>query len=224
MSIIRKEKFVCPVCNAEGDYKVYRSVNVDLDKSLREKVLSQELFSWVCPNCGKELTVHYDFLYHDMTHAFMIYYSPNNCDDINDSINSQAEKFAGMRNSKYRTVDNFNQLIEKVLIFESGLDDITIEFAKVLTKYNKENKVPEDCSLVFEKYLPNSKNNDKSILLFRLLKKGEVQKEMILLDIAGYREYEKTINTDERFKETKYCDNINETWILSRMSKKGTNN
>ena len=45
MSIIRNEKFVCPVCNTEGDYKVYRSVNVDLDKSLREKVLSQELFS-----------------------------------------------------------------------------------------------------------------------------------------------------------------------------------
>ena len=35
MSIIRKEKFVCPVCNTEGDYKVYRSVNVDLDKSIR---------------------------------------------------------------------------------------------------------------------------------------------------------------------------------------------
>ena len=79
MSIIRKEKFVCPVCKTEGDYKVYRSVNIDLDKSLREKVLSQELFSWVCPNCGKELTVHYDFLYHDMTRAFMIYYSPNKC-------------------------------------------------------------------------------------------------------------------------------------------------
>ena len=155
-----------------------------------------------------------------MTRAFMIYYSPNKCDDINESINNQVKKFAGMRNSKYRTVNNFNQLIEKVLIFESGLDDITIEFAKVLTKYNKENKIPEDCSLVFEKYLPNSKNNDKSFLFFRLLKNGEAQKEMILLDMAGYKEYERTINTDERFKETKYCDNINETWILNRMSKK----
>lgn len=222
MSVIRKEKFHCPACNAEGDYKVYRSVNVDLDKSLREKVLSQELFSWVCPNCGKKLTVHYDFLYHDMTHGFMIYYSPNNCDDINESINSQVEKFAGMRNSKYRTVDNFNQLIEKVLILESGLNDIAIELAKVVTKYNKENKVPEDCCLVFDKYLANSKNHDKSILFFRLFKKGEVQKEIILLDMAGYKEYERTINTDERFKEKKYCDNINETWILNRMSKKRT--
>jgi hypothetical protein len=57
-------------------------------------------------------------------------------------------------------------------------------------------------------------------LFFRLLKNGEAQKEMILLDMAGYKEYERTINTDERFKETKYCDNINETWILNRMSKK----
>lgn len=218
--MIKIKKFHCPVCHNDSEIKMYRSVNVDLDKSLREKVLSGKIFSWVCPNCGEELNIHYDFLYHDMSHEFMIYFSPNKCEETNEAINCQLDKYPGMRNSKYRTVDNFNQLIEKILIFESGFDDVTIELAKVLTKHNEDRKIPADCQIVFESYLPNSKVNNKGILMFRLLKNGKIQKEMILLDMAGYNKYEEWIKEDERFKKIRYCENINEKWVLNRMSRK----
>lgn len=72
MSSFRNIKITCPACNTEGDYTVWDSVNVDLDPELRKKVMSGSIFSWVCPNCGKKYEVPYSFLYHDMTHSFMI--------------------------------------------------------------------------------------------------------------------------------------------------------
>ena len=32
------------------------------------------LFTWICPNCKKSFNAPYSFLYHDMTHDFMVYF------------------------------------------------------------------------------------------------------------------------------------------------------
>lgn len=72
MSSFRTIKITCPDCNTEGSYTVWDSVNVDLDPELKSKVMDGSLFTWVCPNCKKSYNAPYSFLYHDMTHNFMV--------------------------------------------------------------------------------------------------------------------------------------------------------
>lgn len=72
MSSFRTIKITCPDCNTEGSYTVWDSVNVDLDPELKSKVMDGSLFTWVCPNCKKSFNAPYSFLYHDMTHNFMV--------------------------------------------------------------------------------------------------------------------------------------------------------
>ena len=72
MSSFRNIMITCPDCNAEGSYIVWDFVNVDLDPELKSKVMDGSLFTWVCPNCKKSFNAPYSFLYHDMTHNFMV--------------------------------------------------------------------------------------------------------------------------------------------------------
>ena len=75
MSSFRNIKITCPACNMEGSYTIWDSVNVDLDPELKSKVMDGSLFKWVCPNCKKSFNAPYSFLYHDMTHNFMVQFN-----------------------------------------------------------------------------------------------------------------------------------------------------
>lgn len=74
MSSFRNIKITCPACNTEGSYTVWDSVNVDLNPELKSKVMDGSLFTWICPNCKQSFNAPYSFLYHDMTHNFMVYF------------------------------------------------------------------------------------------------------------------------------------------------------
>lgn len=75
MSSFRNIKITCPACNMEGPYTIWDSVNVDLDPELKSKVMDGSFFKWVCPNCKKSFDAPYSFLYHDMTHNFMVQFN-----------------------------------------------------------------------------------------------------------------------------------------------------
>ena len=78
MSSFREIKINCPACNAEGPYLIWDSVNVDLNPELKPKVMDGSLFTWVCPNCKEKFNAPYSFLYHDMTHGFMVMFDSEN--------------------------------------------------------------------------------------------------------------------------------------------------
>ena len=111
MSSFRNIKITCPACNTEGPYTIWDSVNVDLDPELKSKVMDGSLFTWVCPNCKKSFNAPYSFLYHDMTHNFMVYF---------DSEKSHIILFA-----------------EYLRVMENGLDMKAI--AAIDAKYRDEN-------------------------------------------------------------------------------------
>lgn len=76
MSSFRNIGVTCPACNNEGAYRIWDSVNVDLSPNMKPKVMDGSLFEWVCPTCKKKYTIPYPFLYHDMTHHFMVQFDP----------------------------------------------------------------------------------------------------------------------------------------------------
>ncbi len=97
MTKISSQSITCPKCQHEGEFRMYETVNVTLDKSLRERVFSDDLFKWTCPECGESFTIVYPFLYHDMDNGFMIHFSPSDCESINEQYNELLTKFPGMR-------------------------------------------------------------------------------------------------------------------------------
>lgn len=216
MSKISIKPFSCPSCGNNGEFKMYESVNVSLNPELREKVLSGQIFDWVCPKCGESLSVRYDLLYHDMNKEFQIYYSPNNCTYINKMINDMLTKYPGMR-KLCRTVDSLNTLREKILIFEAGLNDIAIELAKLVMKYDSQN-IPESCELRFESILPHGKTPSQSNLVFRQILDGTPQKGFVLFDKNNYDNYLNEVSTNPIYKMKQYCDTIDEKWIVERMA------
>ena len=138
-----KKAVVCPHCSKKTNTEIWSSINVTQTPSLRQKVMDQSLFLWKCPFCGYQAELLYPFLYHDMKHNFMVYFIPN-WEQIQSLQYSIIEKdFPQLTIIQKRLVLSFNDLKEKILIFEAGLDDRAIELTKfalfdVLTKKRKQ--------------------------------------------------------------------------------------
>lgn len=76
MSRITIEQIACPACSVIADVRIYSSVNVSLDPELRELVLTNQVNSFLCVNCGQKTMVHGALLYHDMTRRYAVWYMP----------------------------------------------------------------------------------------------------------------------------------------------------
>ena len=195
---------------------MYDSVNVTLDPKLRERVLSGEIFDWTCPKCGETISIRHNLLYHDMDKEFQVYYSPTECEALNDMMNETLAKFPGMRKT-IRTVDSLNALREKIYIFEEGLNDIAIELTKVVIKYDKHNSIDLNSELRFEQLISDSKDPSQGKLIFRQIIDSQPQKGMMLFDKVNYDKLATEVTTNDEFKMHKYCDTIDEEWILNHF-------
>lgn len=112
----------CSRCGSERRVEVPQSVNVALAAEMKDRICSGELFSWTCPHCGSVNLLQVPFLYHDPAEHLMILLSatPVSAEDV-------PEGYIGRR---VRTV---GELIEKIKIFDAGLDDLVIEMCKYVT-------------------------------------------------------------------------------------------
>ena len=142
MSSQRSEKITCPGCGKEHDFEMWNSLNTMLDPDMKEKLLSKEMFQFVCPDCGYTANVDYGFLYHQMEDRIMIYYIQDE-DEIEKTIKmitgeayDSFELSEALQKAKreylYRIVLSQNDLLEKIHIFDNRRDDRMIEIMKVL--------------------------------------------------------------------------------------------
>ena len=133
MSIISSTTVSCSSCAANGELKVYRSINVSEDPSLKEKVLDGSLFVWSCPSCGRMNLTKYETLYHDPEKKLMVWLIPEGELDKSQSvaIRKHAEAMGGY---ELRRVDSVGDLIEKILLRDAGLEDTVVELCKYVTR------------------------------------------------------------------------------------------
>lgn len=148
MSQVRTEVIDCPMCQAKGEFQIWNSINVDLDPSLREKLFTEELFIWECPQCHTKVYVPFGFIYHDMTRKFMLFYSPEECEDKYEPL--EMPDFLQQDEYTYRAVYGIVALKEKIRILESGLNDIAIERLKyVLTHFKVKEFIENQTEILF---------------------------------------------------------------------------
>lgn len=139
MTMMRNMPVQCPDCGREGSAAVYETVNVSLDATLKDRLLSGELVQWRCQGCGtRRLNVH-PLLYHDMDLALIIQwisapYAPTP-EALVAALPSETEcaEFKKLRSDyRFRVVREFDDLVEKIRIFDAGLDDRAVEWEKCL--------------------------------------------------------------------------------------------
>ena len=130
MSVSSTEKIACRFCQHEQEFTLWQSVNATADPELKDKLMSGELMTFTCQSCRKVAEVVWPLLYHDMERELMVHIR------LDEQLpEGQApepvpvEDF--MRGFALRTVASRNELVEKVLIFEDGLDDRIIEIFKI---------------------------------------------------------------------------------------------
>lgn len=125
----------CPICKRDHDAKLWRRIDIGTEKDAKETLLKGEFFHFVCPDCGYVSELHYGSLYVDRDIRELIYLA-----EEKEAEPAAAEKaaeaaaddlpFWKQGDSLLRVVHSAEDLREKLLIFDNGLDDRLVEICK----------------------------------------------------------------------------------------------
>lgn len=125
------KKVVCLKCGKTTEVKLSTSINAAEDLNMRRELLSGRLFSFKCSACGYTGKLFYPVLYNDPKNKFMVYLIPD-VDRFQIADKDIEKDFeGGVDNVRKRIVPNFNSFLEKIYIFECGLDDMAVEITKL---------------------------------------------------------------------------------------------
>lgn len=153
MTDVIQQNIRCPRCNAESSFSVWQSLNVTLNPAEKQSLMSGELLKFTCPSCGATMPVVYPLLYHDMERRLMLWMIPDNADGTQAVPDAPAPGEAGggiVPGYVARVVSSPNELLEKILVFETGLDDLALEMFKIVINLQLEAAgIPKDAKVFF---------------------------------------------------------------------------
>lgn len=158
MSLQSATTITCPHCKHPTDISVWRTVNVTLHPALREQVLKGTLFEAACSHCQNLIGYDSDLLYHDMDRKFMIQliHTERNMPFTIPPFNVALAK-VGLTTLQLRYVTSYNQLRDKIAVFEAGLLDVPIEILKMM---------------LWTQVRPNTPITDDSVYFYRIADVG----------------------------------------------------
>lgn len=130
MSKSVSKNVICPECEASVAAKMWTVVNTAKTPELRDKIMNETLFDWRCPSCQFQAQLISHCLYHDPEKKFMIYLVPDFDQPVLEDGGVEAQ-YPEMSILTKRVVPTLNKLKEKILIFESGANDMAIELTKL---------------------------------------------------------------------------------------------
>ena len=152
MSRAVQESVKCPSCQAESAFSMWTSLNATLDPDRKRQLLDGELFRFKCAGCGSETPIVYPMLYHDMERRFMIWMCPpdasgRSLDPTEAGVHASGQK----EGYTTRRVTSVNDLLEKILTFDSKLNDLALEMIKLalLAQMQQDGRANEDVELHF---------------------------------------------------------------------------
>ena len=135
----------CSKCGETTEIATCPNINVKESPELKEKIKNGSLFLWTCPSCGQVNLYPYQTLYHDPDEKVMVWLTPDNMSFSEKAlVESHIKAISGqiaadksgelLRGYVLRRVREAGEMIEKVNIFDAGLDDVAIEMCKYITK------------------------------------------------------------------------------------------
>ncbi len=141
----RPERIPCPECAAPVAFACHESANADLDPGLRQAVLEGRFMRADCSACGVDFVVESELLYTELRRGWFIGVFPRTRRSEADALGALIEQAyvtaAGdgaprpirllAQSVRRRVVFGYDELREKVLCGEHGLDDRAIEVTKL---------------------------------------------------------------------------------------------
>lgn len=139
MSINIKQSVKCPECEQMSDIIVWSSITAKDSPDLKRDLLAGRVNMFVCPSCQARALMPHPMLYTDEDKKLMISFSPTNDAVLKEQLfqkvqssfkeSGEVEKYEGWN---LRFITDYNELLEKLLIFDNALDDKTIEVIKLM--------------------------------------------------------------------------------------------
>ena len=128
-----RTEYPCSRCGSRCEATSYDSINVRETPELKAQVLDGSLFVWECPCCGTRNLLRCQTLYHDPDEKLMVWLTLGS-EDLEERVRSAYGGLEELKGYTARFVDDAGSLIEKVKIFDAGLDDVVMEMAKYVTR------------------------------------------------------------------------------------------
>lgn len=127
----------CPVCQTEAKRYIHTAINAKRHPELKEQLIAGTLLNFECETCGAKRHLEVETLYHDPDLKLVVYLAPK----INDAREETLNRLESLRTELPGSLDNYHlrivtrqaDLLEKIQIFDSGLNDQSIELVKILT-------------------------------------------------------------------------------------------
>lgn len=148
MSINAKQEIKCPACNALQEMTVWQSITASDSPDLKEDLLKGKVNIFRCASCGLSALVPVPLLYSDSEKKLMISFSPceteEQASDIFEEIkktSKESGELSELDGYNLRFVSAYNDLLEKLLIFDGGMSDKVIEVIKLLVLMQEEDKM-----------------------------------------------------------------------------------
>ena len=152
-----KVDVTCGNCGKTWNQSLQQCVNISLHPEEKERIMDFSFFSHECPFCGVSSILQYPLLYDDMEKALMIYLLPEDTEETLKKLNTQQqfwspEMLKAARICTMRAVSHRAVLVEKIRIFDAGLDDRIVELTKsfIFVKFRKERPDVDARTALFE--------------------------------------------------------------------------
>ena len=101
---------------------------------MKSQFLTGKLFEFACPSCGRtSRVVHPELLYHDPEGGLLV-----QLDALGKFDASSLRDFESSLPPVTRVVRDSNALLEKIHIFDAGLDDRVLEVLKIVVAVQKQ--------------------------------------------------------------------------------------
>lgn len=135
------KKISCPNCSKENEVILWEKINVNINPDLKEKLFDESINNMICENCSYKSRIDIPLYYNDAKKNYFIYLvSDFPVGKVKEErlINNLNNKALNILNKKYdnrvRLVFNYYSLLEKIVIFDTDLDDRAIEGCKILAR------------------------------------------------------------------------------------------
>ena len=152
MSIFRSVEVSCPACETPVEFQLVYSVSADRRPDLRAAILDGSFQRQACPACGTTFRVDPEFSYMDIAHGQYIGVWPissrgewRGCAEKTREVFEQtlgadatSEARSIGRKLTPRVVFGWPALGEKILAKQAGIDDRTLEVAKIAVLRTRE--------------------------------------------------------------------------------------
>lgn len=217
MSKPREFEIICDRCKHTENFHAWDSINVDLDPKMKDKILSEEIFHWVCPKCGAKHYIDYCFLYHDMKNKCMIQFDPReNLENTNKIEMPPMPALFHLDGYQFRIVYGLQNLKEKIFILDAGLDDRIIEFLKYIS-IDTIKETNKDTDRIFFAY------SESNRLCFVMRKEdGTIDDQMIGIDSDLYEEVKMELQNMGLLQDDGNFINVDLDWV-TKLNNDGQN-